>query len=61
MGGFDPVKLKESFEISDEFEAATVIALGYPGKVEDLEPALQQRELGATPRKPLQEIAVKHN
>jgi nitroreductase len=60
MGGFDPDKLKELFNISNEFEAATVIALGYPGKVKDLEPALQKRELGARSRKALEEIAFDH-
>ena len=59
MGGFDSEKLKELFKISEEFEPATVIALGYPGNIEDLEPALQRRERSERSRKPFEEIIFK--
>jgi nitroreductase len=59
MGGFDSGKLKELFKINEEYEPATVIALGYPGKVENLEPALLQRERSARSRKPFEEIIFK--
>ena len=61
MGGFNSEKLSLAFDISEEFEPATVIAIGYPGNPDDLEPALKQRELGIRKRKALDEIVFKES
>lgn len=61
MGGFNAESLRLAFDISEEFEPATVIAIGYPGNPDDLEPELRQRELGIRNRKALDEIVFKES
>ncbi len=56
MGGFDHEKALQVFEIPEGYEPLTVIAIGYPGKVEDLPEALRERELLGRTRKPLSEF-----
>jgi nitroreductase len=56
MGGFDAEKLKESFEISEDYDVLTVTALGYKGNVEDLPEDLQKIENPGRIRKELKEI-----
>jgi len=48
MGGFDKEKIKESFNIDDNYEIHTVIALGYPETPDILPDDLKKAEL--TPR-----------
>ena len=56
MGGFDPRKLSQEFGIPEGFEPMSIIALGYPGNPEALEPDLRARELGERIREPLDHI-----
>ncbi len=56
MGGFSPGKIRELFEIPGDFEALTVIAVGYRGDPDTLPENLKQRELQERSRKPLTEI-----
>jgi nitroreductase len=56
MGGYDYTKLKTSLTISDDFEIAAVISVGYPGNVEELPEALRVRESAPRERYTQQEI-----
>ena len=44
MGGFSRSKLREVFNVSDDYEIICVVALGKPGDKEKLPEALQKRE-----------------
>lgn len=57
MGGFSPEKARESFQIPDEFEVVTAIAVGYFGDPDKLPEGLRQREYGARTRKKIDEFA----
>ncbi|HVC09584.1 MAG TPA: nitroreductase family protein [Elusimicrobiota bacterium] len=54
MAGFDYDKAKAALKIPDNYEVQAMIALGKPGKKEDLPKALQEREFPSG-RKPLSE------
>jgi nitroreductase len=56
MGGYDYNKLKTSLNIPDDFEIASVIAIGYPGNPEELPEALRNRELAPRERYTQQEL-----
>lgn len=60
MGGFDKKLTKESLEISDEYTIEIMIAVGKPGKIEDLPEALRVREKPSQ-RKNLEEIVFEDN
>jgi nitroreductase len=57
MGGFDSQRARDLFGIPDGFTPTAMIAISYPGDVEDLPPHLQEREQSPRSRKPLGEIA----
>ncbi len=57
MAGFLVDKTREEYGIPDDFEPVAAIAIGYPGKAEDLPEALQEKENAPRSRKPLAEIA----
>lgn len=59
MGGFIADILRSSFNISDEYEIASVIAVGYPGEADSLPSPLKERETAPRVRKSLEEIVVK--
>jgi len=59
MGGFDVVKTKEVFELSDDLDPIVFIALGYPGSAEQLPAPFNEREVAARSRKELGDILVK--
>lgn len=59
MGGFDPLKTREVFQLPDEVEPTVFIALGYPGLPEDLEEPFKTREQTPRSRKPLAEFVSK--
>ncbi len=56
MAGFDPDKLIEAFSVPEEYEAITIIAVGYPGEVKFLSDSLKEMELSERKRKGLEEI-----
>ncbi len=58
MGGFDPVKAKQVFEIPDDWEAIAAFAIGYPGETDSLSQKLQDREVAPRTRKPLTEFVM---
>ncbi len=57
MAGFDAHRARELFLIPEGFTPMVMIAIGYPGKVEELPEALRERELATRHRRPLSEIA----
>jgi len=57
MGGFDRARARELFEIPEGYDLMTVIALGYPGNLDDLPDDLRERELLPRTRKAVGEIA----
>lgn len=56
MAGFSPDAVRAAFQIPADYEPVAVFTIGYPGKVEALPEALQQRELAPRTRKPLAEF-----
>jgi len=57
MAGFDAQKARQLFQIPEGFTPMAMIALGYPGKVEDLPDELRKRETAPRTRKPIEEVA----
>lgn len=57
MGGFDAAKTREAFQLPENLQPVTFIALGYVGAAEQLEEPFLSREKAPRQRKPLSEIA----
>lgn len=55
MQGFDYDRAKSELSVNDEFQVEAMIAVGRPGKKEDLPPGVQEREFPST-RKKLEEL-----
>lgn len=58
MQGFDYEKAKTDLGIPDDYTVEAMIAIGKPGKKEDLSPELQEREVPSD-RKPLSDLLFK--
>ena len=56
MGGFDKDRARAELNIPEGYEPITMIALGYPGTLDQLPEALRERELAPRTRKPLDEF-----
>jgi nitroreductase len=56
MAGFSAEAARAAFQVPADYEVVSVFTIGYPGEVEALPEALQQRELAPRVRKPLAEI-----
>lgn len=56
MAGFSPDAVRATFHLPADYEPVAVFTIGYPGQVEALPEALQQRELAPRTRKPLAEF-----
>ena len=56
MGGINREKIREVFEVPDDFEIVSVIAGGYKGNPESLPENLRQREVQQRHRKNLDEL-----
>ncbi|MFC4099472.1 nitroreductase family protein [Paenibacillus xanthanilyticus] len=57
VGGFDRAKAKETLELPDGLELHAVVALGYRGGLETLDPKFHEREVPSG-RRPLQESLI---
>lgn len=55
MGGFDYDNARQLLQLSEMWNVECMVAIGRPGKKEDLPPDLQEREMPSD-RKPLNEI-----
>ena len=60
MQGFDYDGARRTLNIPDVFQVEAMIAIGKPGKKEDLPESLQEREM-PSPRKKLSEIVMEGN
>jgi nitroreductase len=56
MAGFEPDKARQLYQIPEDYDPVTAIAVGYQGDVQQLEPDLQKRELSSRNRKPLEDF-----
>jgi nitroreductase len=59
MAGFMKEKMMEVFELSDEYQAVTVLAVGYLGEPDALQEPFKSRELAPQTRLPLAELLLK--
>ncbi len=57
MQGFDYAKAKTELQIPDDYDVMAMIAIGKPGKKEDLPPDLQNMETPSD-RKPLKDLVM---
>lgn len=58
MGGFDKDIIIRDFYLSDQFEPVSIVALGYPGKLDYLQESFKKLELAERSRKPLEDIVI---
>ena len=56
MEGFDYMQARIVCKVPEEYQIEAMVAVGYPGRTEDLPQALQDRGYQPTLRKPLKEI-----
>ena len=56
MAGFKKKKVQEEYNIPDDCQPMTAIAVGYPGDVQQLPEHLREKELGPRERKSLEEF-----
>lgn len=56
MGGFNPLAVRELFDIPENYEPAIVLAVGYKGDLDNLPENMKLREGAPRQRKPLSEI-----
>ncbi len=56
MGGFNVDAARETYAIPEGFDPVAVVAIGYYGKLEDLDEFNQGREIKERTRKPLSEL-----
>lgn len=56
MGGFNPLIIRELFDIPENFEPAIVFAVGFRSEESDIPENVKQREQAPRTRKPLNEI-----
>ncbi|WP_099070137.1 hypothetical protein [Nostoc linckia] len=56
MAGFDADSARKQYQIPDDYEPVTALAVGYPGDPQSLGDGLRDRELAPRTRKPLQEF-----
>ena len=57
MAGWDGVKVSSALAIPSDYQPIVVFAVGCEGRLEDLEPAVQEKEKKPRTRKELSEIA----
>jgi nitroreductase len=55
MAGFDAVKARDLFRVPEGFTPAAMIAVGYPGSMDDLSEELRKRETAARTRNPAED------
>lgn len=61
MGGFDHKKIKESFNLTKEYEPLVIIALGYKDDESRLPEDLFKRQSSPRKRKPIEEVVFKNS
>ena len=58
MAGYDAERARARFAIAEDQTPLAMVAIGWPGRVEDLDEKLRERELAPRVRKPLDEIVT---
>jgi nitroreductase len=58
MGGYDPAKLRETFQLSEDEEDVCLIALGFLGTPEQLEEPFRTREITPRSRRAVEEFVL---
>lgn len=56
MAGFSPRKVREAFDLSDEYKVMVAIAIGYAGDISTLSEKHQQVSQSPRQRRPLEEV-----
>jgi len=56
IAGYDPIKVKQAFSISEEFIVITLVAIGYPGDNRHLNENHRELEHSSRDRKPESEV-----
>jgi nitroreductase len=56
IAGFDEEKLKTVLKIPDEYRVHTIVIIGYPGSLSEMDEQLRERENAPRERKKLEEI-----
>jgi nitroreductase len=56
MGGYDVDRARTSFDIPERFEPGAMMAIGYPGEIDNLPMELKRRELQKRTRKNINEF-----
>lgn len=59
MGGFDMIKIKELFSITDEYEVAAVLAISHQGNIDNLVEPFKTRETNVRSRKSIADFVKK--
>ncbi|MEO8434398.1 MAG: nitroreductase family protein [Pyrinomonadaceae bacterium] len=54
MAGFSPERVKELYNVPEDFEPVAAIAIGYAGEVDDLPEDFREKEIAPRERKPLE-------
>ncbi len=57
MAGFDERKARQVLDVPEDYEVEAMVAVGKPGRAEDLDPDMREREKPSD-RKPVGEIAI---
>lgn len=55
MAGFDPTAAGEALDVADGYEVAVLLAIGYPGDPDDLDPEVRAKDQRPRERRPLGE------
>lgn len=56
LAGFHADQAREAFRIPESTDVVSILALGFPGTADALDPPYREREMKRTPRKPLNEL-----
>ncbi|MDP4186824.1 MAG: nitroreductase family protein [Bacteroidota bacterium] len=59
MAGFDKDKARKDLHIPPSFEPVAMVAVGYPGDINELPPELQEKERGMRVRRPINDLFFK--
>lgn len=60
MAGYDPAKLRESFQLAEDEEDVCIIALGFLGPPEQLEEPFRTREITPRSRRAVEEFVLEN-
>ena len=59
MAGYDAAKLHEELDIPDEYHVQCIVAMGYPGSIEQLDERTRRKDETVRTRKPIGEIIAR--